>query len=66
MTSYTYVSAYEYNNGHMLFSGTRAHTRTCAHPHAHAHAPTPTLNSPAAKWGFRGEACFWVRQAFYC
>ena len=22
--------------------------------------------SPAAKWGFRGEACFRVRQAFYC
>ena len=23
-------------------------------------------SSPAAKWGFRGEACFRVRQAFYC
>ena len=22
--------------------------------------------SPAAKWCFRGEACFRVRQAFYC
>ena len=22
--------------------------------------------SPAAKWGFRDEACFRVRQAFYC
>ena len=23
-------------------------------------------HSPAAKWGFRGEACFRVWQAFYC
>ena len=41
MTSYTYVSAYEYNNGHILFSGTRAHTHACTHtrtrPRTHPH-----------------------------